>query len=192
MGRIIVISGPSGSGKTSICTKLLNILPELAYSVSATTRKKRENEKDGVDYYFIDKTKFQQMLDNKEFIEWEEVHDNLYGTLLSDIKKKRNENIGVLMDIDPKGGINIKKSFPDSVLIFLSVPSIDTLIERLKNRGNEKDFDIDKRIERVKEEFKLSEKYDFIIVNEDIDTAIEKILDIIKEKIFTDEEHIKK
>lgn len=192
MGRIIVISGPSGSGKTTICSKLLNKLPEFTYSISATTREKRENEKDGVDYYFIDKTKFQQMLDNKEFIEWEEVHDNLYGTLLSDIEKKRNENAGVFMDIDPKGGINIKKSFPDSNLIFLSIPSVDTLIERLKNRGNEKDFNIDKRIERVKEEFKLSEKYDFIIVNNDIDTTVGKILDIIKEKIFIDEGYIKK
>ncbi len=187
MGKLVVISGPSGSGKTTICNKLLEMYPELTYSISVTTRKKREYEKEGIDYYFVNKNKFQQMIDNKEFTEREEVHGNFYGTLYRDIEKKRNENLGVLMDIDPKGGINIKKNFPDSVLIFLSVPSIDTLIDRLKKRGNEKDFDLDKRIERVKEEFKLSEKYDFIIQNKDIDDTLENILDLIKKKIFTDE-----
>lgn len=187
MDRLIVISGPSGSGKTTICNRLLKMSPKLTYSVSATTRKKRKNEKEEIDYYFIDKSKFQKMIDNKEFIEWEEVHGNLYGTLFRDIEKKQNENKGVLMDIDPKGGINIKKIYPDSVLIFLSVPSIDTLIKRLKKRRNEKDFNIDKRIERVKEEFKFSKKYDFIVENKNIDSTLEKVLKIIKKKISADE-----
>ena len=111
MGKIIVISGPSGSGKTTVGNKLLEMFPDLAYSVSATTRKIRNNEKEGIDYYFVDKNKFKEMIDNNEFIEWEEVHNDLYGTLYRDIEKKRNEKAGVLMDIDPKGGINIKKLF---------------------------------------------------------------------------------
>jgi len=191
MGRIIVISGPSGSGKTTVCGKLLEIFPELAYSVSTTTRKKRDNEKEGIDYYFVDKGKFKEMIGNNEFIEWEEVHGDLYGSLYRDIEKKRNEKAGILMDIDPKGGINIKKMYPDSILIFLSVTSIETLVERLNKRRTEDGFDIDKRIERAKEEFELSKNYDFIIVNNDIEPTLKKLSNIIKENIFSDERDIK-
>ena len=192
MGRIIVISGPSGSGKTTVCWKLLEMFPELTHSVSATTRKKRDIEKEGIHYYFINRDKFEEMINNNEFVEWEEVHGNLYGSLYRDIEKKRNEKAAILMDIDPKGGTNIKKMYPDSILIFLSVPSIETLIERLKNRRTEKGFDIDKRVERAKEEFELSKYYDFIIENDDIDFTLKKLSNIIKENIFSDERDIKR
>ena len=192
MGRIIVISGPSGSGKTTVCWRLLEMFPELAYSVSTTTRKKRDNEKEGIDYYFVDGDKFREMIFNNEFIEWEEVHGDLYGTLYRDIEKKRNEKAGILMDIDPKGGINIKRLYPDSILIFLSVSSIETLIERLSKRRTEDGFDIDKRVERAREEFELSKNYDFIIVNNDIEPTLKKLSNIIKENMFSDERDIKK
>ena len=191
MGRIIVISGPSGSGKTTVCWRLIEMFPELAYSVSTTTRKKRNSEKEGIDYYFVDGDKFREMIFNNEFIEWEEVHGDLYGTLYRDIERKRNEKAGILMDIDPKGGINIKKMYPDSILIFLSVPSIETLVERLNKRRTEDGFDIDKRIERAREEFELSKNYDFIIVNNDIEPTLKKLSNIIKENIFSDERDIK-
>ena len=165
MGKLIVISGPSGSGKTTICNRLLKIFPELAYSVSATTREKREGEREGVDYYFVSRNKFEEMINDNEFVEWENVHGNLYGTIFKDIERKRDKNLGILMDIDPKGGMNIKKKYPDSILIFLSVQSIDILIERLKKRKTEKDIDINKRTERTKEEFELSKNYDYIIEN---------------------------
>lgn len=191
MGRIIVISGPSGSGKTTVCGKLLEMFPELAYSVSATTRKKRDNEKEGIDYYFVARDKFKEMIGNNEFIEWEEVHGDLYGSLYRDVEKKLNKKAGILMDIDPKGGINIKRLYPDSILIFLSVSSIETLIERLSKRRTEDGFDIDKRVERAREEFELSKNYDFIIVNDDIEPTLKKLSNIIKENIFSDERDIK-
>ena len=192
MGKLIVISGPSGSGKTTICNRLLKIFSELAYSVSATTRKRREGEKEGIDYYFVSRNKFEEMINDNEFIEWENVHGNLYGTLFKDIERKRDKNLGVLMDIDPKGGMNIKKKYPASILIFLSVPSIDVLIERLKKRKTEKDIDINKRTERTKEEFELSKNYDYIIENNYIEDTLKKISEIIKEKVLFKKEHVKR
>lgn len=192
MGKLIVISGPSGSGKTTICNRLLKIFSELAYSVSATTRKRREGEKEGIDYYFVSRNKFEEMINDNEFIEWENVHGNLYGTLFKDIERKRDKNLGVLMDIDPKGGTNIKKKYPDSILIFLSVPSIDVLIERLKKRKTEKDIDISKRTERTKEEFELSKNYDYIIENNNIKDTLKKISEIIKKKVLFNKEYVKR
>ncbi len=192
MNELIVISGPSGSGKTTICNRLLKIFPELEYSVSATTREKREGEKEGIDYYFVSRNKFEEMINDNEFIEWENVHGNLYGTLYKDIERKRDKNLGVLMDIDPKGGTNIKKKYPDSILIFLSVPSIDVLIERLKKRKTEKDIDISKRTERTKEEFELSKNYDYIIENNNIKDTLKKISEIIKKKVLFNKEYVKR
>ena len=192
MGKLIVISGPSGSGKTTICNRLLKIFSELAYSVSATTRKRREGEKEGIDYYFVSRNKFEEMINDNEFIEWENVHGNLYGTLFKDIERKRDKNLGVLMDIDPKGGMNIKKKYPASILIFLSVPSIDVLIERLKKRKTEKDIDISKRTERTKEEFELSKNYDYIIENNNIKDTLKKISEIIKKKVLFNKEYVKR
>lgn len=192
MGKLIVISGPSGSGKTTICNRLLKIFPELAYSVSATTREKREGEKEGVDYYFVNRKKFEEMVNDNEFIEWENVHGNLYGTLFKDVERKQDKNLGILMDIDPKGGMNIKKKYPDSILIFLSVQSMDVLIERLKKRKTEKDIDINKRTERTKEEFELSKNYDYIIENNYIEETLNKISEIIKEKVLFNKGYVKR
>ncbi|MCK4966147.1 guanylate kinase [bacterium] len=181
MGKIVVISGPSGSGKTTLCTRLLEIFPELTYSISATTRPKREYETEGRDYFFIDKKKFKEMINNNEFIEWEEVHENFYGSLYSDIEKRLKISSGVIMDIDPKGGLSIKKKYPDALLIFLRAPSVETLIDRLIKRRTEHSTDIDIRIKRVKEEYELSKQYDYVVENDVLDDAFQEITAIINE-----------
>ena len=185
MGKVIVISGPSGSGKTTICKRILNVFPEFTYSISVTTRQKRGNETEGKDYYFVCRNKFMEMIDNGEFIEWEEVHGNLYGSLYSDVEKKLDENAGIIMDIDPNGGLSIKGKYPDAILIFLRAPSIETLMKRLKKRKTEDSEDINLRIERVKEEYELSKRYDYVIENKVLDEAVQRVTEIIKENLFS-------
>jgi len=182
-GKLIIFSAPSGSGKTTLVHYLLN-KPELnlAFSISAASREKREGETDGKDYYFISPDKFKKKIENEEFIEWEEVYkNNFYGTLKEEVERLRNQGKNIIFDIDVKGGLNIKKQFPnDSVAIFVEPPSVEELIMRLKNRKTETPEKIKMRIDKAEEELKFADKFDVIILNDKLERAKEEAYKIVK------------
>ena len=179
-GLIIVISAPSGAGKTSLCKRLLQTSPLFYYSVSFTTRPPRKNEIEGVDYYFVSREEFQKMIERGEFVEWAEVHGHMYGTsakLIDEAIKAKKE---VVLEVDVKGGTEIKRRYPDSVLIFLLPPSWEELEKRLRNRMTESDKEIKQRLARAKKEVEYAPYYDYLVINDDINKALEKLLAIIE------------
>lgn len=178
-GLIIVLSAPSGTGKSTICERLLKSLPNLKMSISYTTREPRPGEIDGVHYYFIDREKFEEMIKRDEFVEWAQVYGNYYGTSKSIINEIVESGKDVLLDIDTEGAKNIKKLFPESVLIFILPPSIEELKRRLKNRG-ELPETIAKRLLKVGEEVSQYRFYDYLVVNDDLGRALEDIISIIR------------
>jgi guanylate kinase len=178
-GKLFAISAPSGCGKTTILKQILKIFPDLYFSVSATTRPKRETETDGKDYFFLTKKEFQEHLDADDFVEWNEHFENRYGTLKSNIAKHVKEGEDIIFDLDVNGSINIKKYDPDSVTVFIKPPDIKTLRERLLNRGTENENTIEIRLKRAEEEIEKSKYFDYIIVNDDLDTAITEVKNII-------------
>ncbi len=174
---LIVISGPAGSGKGTVIKDIMDKSDEFAYSVSATTRAPRAGEVDGVNYYYISKEQFEQSIANDELIEYTEYCGNYYGTLSSKVKEAL-ENKNVILEIEVEGAMNVKKKFPDAILILLLPPNYKTLESRLRGRGTETDDVIAKRLERSKCELTFFEKYDYVVVNKD-DGAEKAALDII-------------
>jgi guanylate kinase len=179
-GKIIVISSPSGGGKTSIVRRILTEFPEIIFSVSATTRPKRPDEKDGVHYFFLTEEQFLQKIRNDEFIEWERFYDYYYGTLKSFVLDNIQNGKSVLLEIDVKGALAVKKIFPDALLIFIDVPSFEELVNRLKNRKTETEQDLQKRIERAKMELSYKDKFDYIFVNKDLEEVTSQIKSLLK------------
>lgn len=181
MKQLIVISAPSGAGKTTITKRILEIYNDkLTFSISATTRAMREGERDGVDYYFLTKEDFLQKIKENQLIEYEQIFDNYYGTLVSEIDRAKAQNKSLIFDIDVKGGISIRARFPDdSLLIFIAPPSMEVLRERLTNRGTETQEVIERRLSRAKMEMEMATVYDHIIVNDDLLVAIDKVGSII-------------
>jgi guanylate kinase len=155
-GRIIAISAPSGSGKTTIVRKVLKDIPELVFSVSATTRKRRKEEKEGADYYFISENEFKKKIDNNEFIEWEKFYDYYYGTYKNIIDNAVSDGKTIILEVDVKGALSLKKIYPDAVLIYIVPPSFDELVNRLVKRKTEDEADLQKRIDRAKMELELN------------------------------------
>jgi len=181
-GKLYVISSPSGGGKSTVINEIMKIEPELTYSISATTRPSRANEKDGKDYFFLSKKEFLKYIEQNKFIEWAQVHGYYYGTLRQQIEDKISQGKKVILDIDVQGGLNIKNSFSDSVLIFLWLPSLKVLEERLRNRGTENEELLKKRLLGAKEELKKADYYDYIIINDKLDNTVKETLTIIKTK----------
>lgn len=176
--KLLVISAPSGAGKTTITRRLLEKNPDWKFSVSATTRLKRPNEINGRDYYFLSIEEFNNKVLEGDFIEYEEVFGNYYGTLNSEINRilTINEKSIIIFDIDVKGALSIKKAFPEnSILIFITVPSINKLKERLFNRQTESKEIISKRINRAEMELKEMNKFDFIVLNDVVERAVSEI-----------------
>jgi guanylate kinase len=182
-GSIFVVGAPSGTGKTTIIREIFKIYPTLSFSVSATTRKPRDYETQGKDYFFLSEEEFKKKIELNEFVEWEKFYDYYYGTLKSFIREKMESGISLLLDLDVKGGVNIKKIFPDAVLIYILPPSIEELEKRLRNRNTESEEDFQKRIDRAQMELKFRTEYDYCIVNDKLDKAIEDVANIIKEKL---------
>ena len=180
--KYFIISAPSGSGKSSLANFLLGKERSLAFSISSTTRKKRESEVHGKDYYFITKDEFKNHIDSNNFIEWEQVYkDDYKGTLKSEIKRLVDAGKHIIFDVDVVGGINLKKYFGDDALsIYVDVPSFDILEKRLKSRGSEVVKEIDERIEKAKFEITQKEYFDVILMNDEFDKASLKIYEIIK------------
>ncbi|HEY7752083.1 MAG TPA: guanylate kinase [Ignavibacteriaceae bacterium] len=178
-GEIIAVSAPSGGGKTTIVKKILKIYPQLVFSVSATTRPKRETEKDGVEYHFITEQQFKEKIKKNEFIEWEKFYDYYYGTFKSVIDENIHEGKSVLFEVDVKGALSLKKIYPESHLIYLMPPSFDELVKRLRERNTESETDFIKRVERAKMELSVKDKFDYLVVNKDLNTAIEETSELI-------------
>jgi guanylate kinase len=174
-GKAIIFSAPSGSGKTTIVKHLLKTNPDLGFSISASTRDKRgRTEENGKDYYFLTPEEFKQKIDNNEFVEWEEVYEgNFYGTLKSEIDRIWNEGKNVIFDVDVKGGLNLKKYFgKDALAIFVKVPSIEVLKERLNDRGTETPESLSRRLFKAKFEMEFSDRFDAVLVNEVLDKSL--------------------
>ena len=181
-GKLIVFSAPSGAGKTTIVRELLkNKDFKLKFSISATSRKKRETEISGNDYYFISVDEFKQKIADNDFIEWEEVYKNqFYGTLKSEVENIRESGKNVIFDIDVAGGVNIKKQFKeDAITIFVMPPSISELENRLRLRATDSEESIIKRVAKAEKEIAFSDKFDKIIVNDDLQTAIEETKQVL-------------
>lgn len=178
-GSIFIISAPSGAGKSTICKELVKQLPDLILSVSYTTRPKRRGEVDGMDYFFISEEEFQKKLKDNFFIEWAEVYGNKYGTSKEFITKVISEGKDILLEIDVHGAKNIKKAFKDAVAIFILPPSIQELEKRMKQRNENSDEEMALRLQKAKDEIMQSTFYDYIVINDNLNSAVEKIKSII-------------
>ena len=180
--KAVIISAPSGAGKTTIVKHLLSAFPELEFSISACSRIKRDNEVDGKDYYFITEQEFREKISNLEFIEWQEVYPgSYYGTLKSEMDRIWEEGKTPIFDVDVLGGINLKKYFGKSALaVFIEPPSVDELERRLRHRGSESEENLQTRLNKVEMELTYSDKFDEIIVNNEISTARDKATALIK------------
>jgi guanylate kinase len=185
-GKAIIFSAPSGSGKTTIVHHLLNKNSDLGFSISAATRDKRgRKEENGKDYYFLTPEEFKHKIDADEFVEWEEVYaGNFYGTLKSEVERIWSEGKNVIFDVDVKGGINLKKYFGDKALaIFVKVPSMEILKERLKDRGTESEESLSRRIFKANFEMSFQDKFDAVLLNEDLGKSLveaQKLYDSFK------------
>jgi len=174
-GKAIIFSAPSGSGKTTIVKHLLATNSDLGFSISASTRDKRgRTETHGKDYYFLSPEDFKAKIDGDEFIEWEEVYEgNFYGTLKSEIDRIWNEGKNVIFDVDVKGGLNLKKYFGKNALaVFVKVPSMDVLKERLKDRGTESEESLSRRLFKAKFEMGFQDKFDVVLINQNLDKSL--------------------
>lgn len=178
-GKLLIFSAPSGSGKTTLVNHLLAEIPNIAFSVSATTRAPRGEEQNGVEYYFISIEEFMQRVENDEFLEWQEVYPGrCYGTLKAVVEKMQEEGNHVAFDVDVVGGTNIKKFYGDKALsVFIQAPSIEVLRERLVKRGTDSMEEIENRLEKAQWEMDFAQgKFDITIINDDLDTAKADIL----------------
>ncbi|TET76861.1 MAG: guanylate kinase [Candidatus Cloacimonadota bacterium] len=179
-GVPIVVSAPSGAGKTTLINKLISKLyKEIAYSISATTRPSRRNEKDGVNYFFLSKEEFKRWIDEGKFIEWAQVHNHYYGTPKKMFKETLKKGYNIIMDLDVQGGINIKKRYPDGIYIFILTKNVDILKRRLTRRKTDTEESINERIKNAREELRFIKEYDYVVINDTIKKTIDTILAIL-------------
>ena len=171
-GLIFVLSAPSGAGKSTIKEALMKRIDGLSYSISHTSRPPRGRERDGMDYHFVSRRVFEEMIEKDAFLEWAQVHGHLYGTAREAVKEQISAGSDVLMDVDVKGARNVKQRFPDSILIFLLPPSLEILEKRLTNRGTDDSQVIKKRMARASEEIRNCFWYDYMVINDDLEPAI--------------------
>ena len=181
-GKLIVFSAPSGTGKSTIAKRVLERLPTIRFSVSATTRQKRAAELEGINYYFLSKEEFEEKICTGGFIEHEFFFGNHYGTLLDKTHEVIDSGSSMLLDLDVKGALNLKKLFPDnSLLLFIKPPSMEVLKQRLQGRESEDDESLKARLERARLELGYSDRFDQVVVNDELDTAVDTVTAIITE-----------
>lgn len=188
-GNLIVISSVSGAGKTTVTNHLLKKDSSFVRSISVTTRERHPGEIDGVDYYFVSRREFDDMIKKDLFLEYQLVHSNYYGTPRDFVFRKLEEGKNVVLVIDTKGGLRIKRMIPDAILIFLLPPSLKELIKRLNLRGRESVEERNKRIENGREELRDAMNYDYVVVNEKIDVAVEDIRAICRASLLKTEKN---
>ena len=183
-GLLIVISGFSGAGKGTILKRLLRDYDEYVFSVSMTTRAPRDGEVNGKDYFFVTREEFEKAIKEDGFVEYAEYCGNYYGTPKAYVEEQLKNGKSVILDIEVQGAMQIKEKFPDTLLVFITPPSIAILRDRLEKRGTETKEVIDKRIARAKEESEWITKYEYIVINDDLDTAVKEMRDIVLAQRF--------
>lgn len=178
--RLLVLSSPSGGGKTTIASKLMKEFSNLRFSVSATTRNMRPGEVNGKQYYFLTREEFEKNINDENFIEYEEIFGNYYGTLKTEVQKAFDDSECLIFDIDVKGAMSIKKYFPeDSLLVFITPPNIKTLEDRLRRRSTETEEQIKVRLSRAELELSFSSKFDYIVINHILEDAVKDTIDLV-------------
>ena len=183
IGKLFVISAPSGAGKTTLIKQVLNRFKSLSYSVSHTTRSPRKDEQEGVDYFFITPVEFEQKITLDHWLEWAKVHDNYYGTSKGIIRTCLEKGQSLLLDIDVQGAGQIMRSNPDLVSIFIMPPSFEILSQRLEKRGTDSRQVIAQRLENAKSEIAQKGLYQYVVVNDDLDKAIEELRSIFEKEM---------
>lgn len=181
-GKLVILSGPSGAGKSTLAKSLLeNKAHNLLFSVSACSRNKREGEEDGKDYYFLSIDSFKSKIEDNEFLEWEEVYpQHYYGTLKLEVEKLRSHGKNVIFDVDVMGGLNIKRKYKDEAIsVFIKAPSEEVLKQRLSDRKTETEQSIEKRVRKSKMENTYARRYDHTVVNDNLETAIEEVNQLV-------------
>lgn len=183
--NLLVLSSPSGGGKTTVAKFLMGKYPQIRFSVSATTRNPRAGEINGKDYHFFTKEEFLTKAQNDEFVEYEEIYENYYGTLHSEIDSAIENNDFLLFDVDVKGAISLKKAYPDNALtVFLEPPDINELEKRLIGRKSESEEDIKKRMDRAMMELSLKDSFDYIIINKELNITLSTVENIFYENML--------
>ena len=180
LGRLFVVSAPSGAGKTTLCRAARSRLPDLAYSVSSTTRSPRPGEEEGKDYFFVSEAQFREGIQTGQWAEWAKVHDYYYGTSAHFIDRQLAKGRDLLLDIDVQGAQQILERYPHAVTIFIMAPSMDVLRKRLIARAQDDTAVIDKRMRNAEAEIARKEWYRHVVVNDDLNVAIEQFLSILK------------
>lgn len=180
--KTLIFSAPSGSGKSTVVNHILSLHPEVEFSISATSRPPRGEEKNGVEYHFFSTEEFRELIEKDSFVEYEEVYPGrFYGTLKSEVERIWNKDHVIIFDVDVKGGVNLKKYFGEKALsVFIQAPSVEVLRERLIGRGTDSMEEIEKRVAKASEEMTYADKFDYVLINDDLATAfaeIEKVVD---------------
>jgi len=178
-GLLVVISGPSGAGKGTICERLKEELKDLKVSVSATTRKPREGEVEGASYFFINEEDFIKRINDDEFLEYAKVYGNYYGTPKKEVFKQLEDGNDIILEIDIQGALQVKKNYPKGIFIFILPPSLTELNNRIERRGTESKEAIIKRMQCAYDELNYAFEYDYVVVNDEVEAAVDKIMHII-------------
>jgi len=176
---LLVISAPSGAGKTTLSRKLFETFPSLRPSISCTTRSPRPNERDGVDYFFVDDAKFDDLVEKGAFVEWANVHGRRYGTKRATIDEARAAGIDILLDIDCQGAAILKRQDLEAIFIFILPPSLEELENRLRKRATDSEESIRLRLHNARQEMASADWYDYIVINDDFDQAVAELCAII-------------
>lgn len=179
-GTLVVVSAPSGAGKTTLCTEVRSVGPDLAYSVSYTTRAPRPGEVDGKDFHFVTVAAFKAMVERNEFAEWAVVHDNFYGTRAEPLEQALAAGLDILLDIDTQGARQLRTRYPEAISVFIVAPSLALLEQRLRERKSDAPREIARRMARAREEIAAWREYDYLIINRDLKEAVDQLASIIQ------------
>ena len=182
-GHLVVFSGPSGVGKSSVIMKVREAYPSLLFSVSATTRAIRPNEMNGREYFFVSREEFEKMIAENALLEYSTYVDNYYGTPVKPIQNALDGGSDMLLDIEPIGALNVKKVFPQAILIYIAPPSMEELACRLRARGDTSEELICERLQRAQWEMEQTQFYDYVVVNDTLDDTVEQVLEILRKKL---------
>jgi guanylate kinase len=177
---VIVVSAPSGAGKSTVLARVLAETPGLRFSLSHTTRAPRGDERDGVEYHFVDRSAFERLRDDGKLLEWAEVHGNLYGTGLEEHRRARAEEVDLLLDVDVQGAAQVREKMPEAVTVFILPPSYEALEHRLRGRGQDDEAMIKRRLAAAGRELRSFERYDYAIVNDDLDACVEALKCVVR------------
>lgn len=179
-GTLVVVSAPSGAGKTTLCTEVRSVVPDLAYSVSYTTRAPRPGEVDGKDFHFVTVAAFKAMAERNEFAEWAVVHDNFYGTRAEPLEQALAAGLDILLDIDTQGARQLRTRYPEAISVFIVAPSLALLEQRLRERKSDAPKEIARRMARAREEIAAWRECDYLIINRDLKEAVDQLASIIQ------------